>query len=330
MTGPQLTGEAERVLLAAVAAAPSLHNTQPWRFEVGTDRLRILADPRRQLAVADPYARQLHISCGAAVFNARLALEHLGLEPKVRLLPEPDRPRVLADVLVAGVRPGRSTTRQEDLYAAIPRRHTNREPFRDEPVPAGVLAALSAAAQSERAQLVVLTGPQERHRLLGLLREATEAEGRDPRVVAECRPWIGGALERPEGVPADVLGPRPTDPRAAFRDLGQGLDVTSRGSAEFEARPTLAVLTTERDDPEAWLRAGQALQRVWLLITVEGLAASFVNQPLERPELRWLVRRLREGGGHPQMLMRVGRGPAVPGTGRRPVEELRARPGFAR
>ena len=326
----QLDEEGVRVLLDAVAAAPSIHNTQPWRFEVHPAGLRILADPQRQLRVVDPYARQLHISCGTAVFNARLALEHLGLEPRVRLLPEREHPRVLADVDVVGLRRGRRQPEREALFAAIPGRHTNRFPFADAPVPEPVQAALAAAAEAERATLVPLDD-EERARLVALLAEATFLEDRDARVAEERRQWVGGPPERPDGVPEAALGPVPDDPRAPFRDLGRGGVADRRPAARFEQRATLAALVTEEDDPPAWLRAGQALQRTWLFATAEGYAVSFVNQPLERPEYRWLVRRLREGFGYPQMLLRLGRPVTpAPASPRLPPAATRAGNGFPR
>jgi hypothetical protein len=98
--------------------------------------------------------------------------------------------------------------------------------------------------------------------------------------------------------------------------------VPGRRTADFEPHPTIAVLSTERDDRIAWLRAGQALQRVLLLATLHGVSASFLNQPLEREDLRPLVRDPSRGLWYPQMIMRLGHGPTVDSTPRRPVDEL--------
>jgi hypothetical protein len=90
----------------------------------------------------------------------------------------------------------------------------------------------------------------------------------------------------------------------------------------FENDPTLAVLTTAHDDRAGWVAAGQALQRVLLVATVEGLVATYANQPLEAPALRWLVRDPDQPIGFPQMLFRIGYAPAAPATPRRPVEDV--------
>src|SRR6266568_7572636 len=99
-----LTGRERQILLAAATAAPSLHNTQPWRFAVDGTRISLHADPNRQLRGVDPQGRQLLISCGAALFNLRLAAGYLGREPRVRLLPDPADPRLIARVEVTGRR----------------------------------------------------------------------------------------------------------------------------------------------------------------------------------------------------------------------------------
>ncbi|MGW3981127.1 Acg family FMN-binding oxidoreductase, partial [Streptomyces mirabilis] len=77
-----------------------------------------------------------------------------------------------------------------------------------------------------------------------------------------------------------------------------------------------------RDHPEDWLRAGQAMEHVLLLATLEGLSSSFVTQALEWPDLRWPLRDPLSGSAHVQMVLRLGYGPGGPGTPRRPVPEV--------
>src|SRR5215472_19388745 len=89
-----------RRIIEAGSAAPSIHNTQPWRFHVAADDvLEVWADPDRALSVADPRARALYLSCGAALFNVRTAIRMTGFSPLVWPLPHPVfAPLVLAVV----------------------------------------------------------------------------------------------------------------------------------------------------------------------------------------------------------------------------------------
>src|SRR5215472_11475636 len=135
-----LTEDQALVVLAA-GSAPSLHNTQPWQFSLIDDHLLLCADSDRALWVSDPTARALYISCGAALFSARVALRALGYEAQVRLLPHPEYPfTVLAVIDFAA---GRSpTTAEIGLYEALWERRTNRGPFSEERVPESVLELL--------------------------------------------------------------------------------------------------------------------------------------------------------------------------------------------
>jgi hypothetical protein len=315
----ELTLEDERALLTAATSAPSFHNSQPWSFDLHDDRLRIYADPSRQLTRADPSGRSLLISCGAALFNLRVAAEHLGFHPRVRLLPDADD-----QTLVASVQLG---SRQRHLgglakyYPAIAVRRTNRLPFHDRSIPHSALAGIGEAARSENAMLRIYDDPDEVARIVELLHEADRAEAQDPAVRAERQGWIGGP-HRSDGIPVRSLGPRPSDPKVPFRDLGRGVDAP-RDDARFEKTPTVAILSTLHDDRVDWVRAGQALERVLLSATTAGLAASFMNQPLDQEALRGLVRSPLTGVGHSHMLMRIGYGDPVPATPRRPLSAVR-------
>lgn len=160
MTGPRLTPQLARELVAAAVQAPSIRGTQPWRFTARprAQLIELHADPARMLRGADPNGRAVHISCGSALFNLRLAVSCAGAEPVTRLLPQPGDPQLLATVRLA--RPCRLSRRDQDLYRAIwadPASYRRPPPSR--PLTAGVLAALREAAALEGSTLVVLDQP---------------------------------------------------------------------------------------------------------------------------------------------------------------------------
>lgn len=309
--------EVSRALLEAATAAPSVHNSQPWLFEVGPRSIDVYADVDRQLKVADASGRAVMVSCGAALFNLRVAADHLGYHPRVRLMPTPDDPTHVASLRVdhRHDRPGLL----DDLYPAIWNRRTNRYPFWDRRIPRAVLGRMEEAVALENAVLRVYDDPAEVQRVVRLLRDAEFEERRDPQVAAERQAWVGRDAPG-EGIPRQALGPRPAGAHAAFRDLGTG--GPDRPVAPFEQAPTVALLSTMHDGPVDWVRAGQALERALLVATNEGVAASFMNQPLEQPDLRWLVRSPVTGRGHTQMVIRLGYGVPVPATPRRPISHV--------
>jgi len=303
-------------LLAAAVAAPSMHNTQPWRFHVNQDMIEVRADPERMLLIADPTSRAVHIACGAAVLNMRLAAAVTGREPVVQLLPYPDEPLLLATVRLAG--PHRASRVERELHAAITERHTNRRPFSARPLSPAAVARLADAARAEGGVLHVLDR-DEAARVLYLVQDAEHDLLADRAYRSELASWVGGIRDL-DGIPDSSLGPRSAGPPAAVREFTPGRPGPA-GCARFEEHPQLAVLSTRFRARAFWLLAGQALQRVLLTATAHGIAVSPLTQPLETADA-WLVRDPRAGREVPQMILRLGYGVPVPPTPRRPVLEV--------
>jgi hypothetical protein len=142
------------VLVAAAVAAPSMHNTQPWRFEINGGAIDVFIDRSRALPAEDPTGRAVRIAAGATVFNLRCAVAWLGLDSWYGLLPSPDDPDLVARLVVA---PTDSPDRRlAQLYPQIARRHTSREPGRSGTLSSHVRVVLAKAAMSEGLDLTWL------------------------------------------------------------------------------------------------------------------------------------------------------------------------------
>ena len=305
----------ERLLSAAVAA-PSVHNTQPWRFRLtpDPDTLEIRAAVGRTLRRADPAGRALHMSVGCALLNLRVAVAHHGWEPVTRLLPRPDEPDLLATLRIGG--PVRFPV-EPRLYDAVWRRHSSRWPFSGRPLPAALFAELAETAHAEGA-LLSLSEPAECDRLLRLTWEAEQRNRVDCARAAESRRWVHEPDGSGLGVPPGAIGPQDYRDRVPMRDFGAHRRAAVLPARSFEARPVLAVLSTAHDRRADWLRAGQALERVLLLATAHGVRASLLHQALEWPDLRaQLIRVPDDGRVHAQMLIRLGYGPEGTASPRR-------------
>jgi nitroreductase len=293
-------------VITAAAAAPSLHNSQPWRFLLVGDELWISAAIDRTLWVADPSARALYMSCGAALFNARVASRVLGCDVNVRRLPHPEYSFDVLAVLRA--EPGAEATPDElALYESIFRRNTNRRPFDDNQIPASVRAELAEAAAAEHGRLRLLNEADAR-RVLALAAAAGRDLAADAEHETELRRWVG--VNRQEGIPAEALPPQPTRQPSPVRDI-DWLAATAeipRPSATFEEIPQLAVLATNEDEPEDWLRAGEALQHVLLAATRRGVSASFLYQLVERDDMHEADEPRWPWPEHRQMVIRLGYG----------------------
>jgi nitroreductase len=309
-----------RYLAGVARRAPSLHNTQPWRFTVSGDAIELQADASRQLS-ADPDGREMLISCGAALYGLRLAVRSLGYLPEVEILPG------LAGQRLARVRLGPAapmTAGERKMLAAVPHRHTHRGPFDVGPLPAGLFARLQDDARAEGAALTEIEPGPVLRRLTAVVAAAGRRQDSDPRSRAEILQWSHGVTSPArDGVPAHAF---PAEPgRAPARlpqrdfDLGRGLGLLP---ADDPPPPVTAALFTPGDSERDWLQAGQALHRLLLRAAAEWVFARLNTQPLEDPLTRTLIRESLELPGAPQMLLALGVSRTAHPTARRPAADL--------
>ncbi|HZY75036.1 MAG TPA: nitroreductase family protein [Jatrophihabitantaceae bacterium] len=303
--------------------APSVHNTQPWRLALRDDSLELRADRDRGLPALDPTGRQLVISCGCALFNARVALAATGCESRTTLLPDPAQPDLLARV---EIRPrwGVRGSPLAFLDEAIETRRTNRREFTTETLPAELLECLVRAAAAERSELVLIRAADQRRTVAELSRRALAIENADAAYRAELDAWMTDDPTRDDGVQAMSVPRHDADspdelPLREFDSSGVGwLPALTHSTSE----QCLLLVGNVADDVRGWLSTGQALERVLLEIARAGYAASPFTQVVEVPSLR---AELRAGLGldmWPHVLLRVGHAPPTPPTRRRPLSAV--------
>jgi nitroreductase len=308
-----LTPERFAALLADAVRAPSMHNTQPWRFRRSDDAIEVLLDHERMLPVGDPTGRAARVACGCAVLNLRLALAVDGMPTTVRLCPEPD---VVVRLTPADPRP--ATPIERRLYAAIPRRHSNRHPFADVPVPADARTSLVRAARDEGAWLHLAEPPAEAEAAADLIREADRLLRSDASYVTELATWTGVGESAAEGIPRGAGGPEPGQHELLTRRDFAGQPATRA----FEREPLIAVLGAAGDLAPDQVTAGMALQRVLLTATDLGLAASIFTQPIDHPQTRERLRTVCHQPFPPYAVLRFGYGTVAHRSGRRPVANV--------
>ncbi len=305
-------------VLDAATRAPSMHNSQPWQFRLHREHLDLLVDPDRQLPFADASGWAARLGCGAALFNLRLALAARGVPATVALLPDRGEPHLVARLTPAP--PRRPLPAELRLYRAIPRRHSNRAPFLDTPVPVDVRAELIAAARAEHAWLDLLLGPVAVEATAGLVHTADGLLRLDGAYQSELSAWTRPDGSAIDGVSVAAGGPAPRpDDLLRRRDFG-GPELPRH--RDFERDPLLAIIGGAGDWPTDQLQVGQALQRVLLTATDLGLAASMFSQPIEVPAVREQLRLALGRHAPPQMLLRFGYAVAAPASPRRPVADV--------
>jgi nitroreductase len=316
--------DALRFCVRYAILAPSGHNAQPWWFRVEHDAVIVGLDPSRGLPVVDPDDREGLISVGAATFFLRVAAARFGFGTRVQLWPDPRDPEACARVRF--LPDGPADPELIGLFDAIAERHTNRTAFRDDRVETDVVQHLVSVARDEGATLQVAPA-DARQALADLIAEGDRRQLADRRFRRELAAWLRPtSSQRADGLHgfldrsplASIVGPLVV---RTF-DLGAGRAATDTQLAT--GSPLLCVVTTARDDRTAWLSAGQALARVLLEATAAGLAAGFLNQPIEVEELRNRVAAAMDTAEHPQLLLRLGHASPARPQPRRPLDDVLA------
>ena len=306
----------ERAILA-----PSVHNTQPWRFVLNGAQLELRADRGRQLSILDPTGRQLLISCGCALFNVRTALAARGYDAVVTRFPDPADADLLA---IISVSPQDSWQPISKYNEHIESRRTNRYRFDDEEIPPQDVYQLVDAALAEDSQLYAITDLDHRLAVARLSQEADGLENANPAYRAELRTWTTDDPTRPDGVQAysvpHVDGSSHDDvPIRDFDTRGTGwLPVETHSGVN----QCMLLLGVGEDSKSSWLRAGEALERVLLEATRLGYSATPLTQVIEIPRTRERLRVELNLAMHPVVLLRIGRAPRTEASRRRSIDEV--------
>ena len=306
-------------LVRMATLAPSSHNTQCWRFRVEAQAITVLPDLSRRCPAVDPDDHHLHVSLGCAVENlAQAALAHglkaqtpggASLAQGIRVTLEPTR---------AAVSP---------LYLAIPERQSTRADFDGQPVSPTELDLLMRAGTGPGVRVLLLTGKDVMEQVLAHVVEANTAQMQDPAFVAELRQWIrfgeAEAVRTGDGLYSVTSG-NPSVPRWLGSRLF-GLFFTAKGENDKYARQVrssagIAVFVSDVDDPTHWVEVGRCFERFALQATALGIRNAMLNQPVEVPAMRpRFAAAMGITSGRPDLVVRFGRGPAMPRSLRRPV-----------
>lgn len=325
--------------------APSILNTQPWRFGIVEDQVKIFADWSRALPVTDPEGRELTISCGAALLNLRVAMRAFGYGSDVKIYQSAEKDEPLAEIkLVGTVDPSADDL---GLRNAIVMRRTNRQKMESRALPQDFLRKLSSISDAASAALVVMSEIGAKRRIVELVGTAEKSLLSNSNYRDELAHWIqqrvseGVALHdeaqsRMAGhlanMPTQMAGhlpDMPTQPElsmpqaaSAGRMFAVGEDATKRHLDQLATAPVMVAVITKKDDRESWIAAGQMMQRVLLLATVAGASASFLNPPIEVPALRSELAKIAGISEMPQVLLRIGYAPEISPTPRRSVGQV--------
>ncbi|WP_320064779.1 Acg family FMN-binding oxidoreductase [Micromonospora sp. RTGN7] len=305
---------------ATAGHAPSVHNTQPWRWRVLPDALELRVVRDRQLAATDPEGRLLAVSCGAALHHARVALAAEGWVAVVERLPDPADPELLARL--TGLKRTEADPDAMRLVQCMQIRHTDRRPVSDEPVPTAALDDITTAVAAEGARVQILNADQVME-LAAAAGHAGSVEAEDPQLREELDYWTS-RTDSGTGLPPEVLPAQAPQTTVPGRDFGR--PGTLPVNAGHDRAAVYGMLFGDEDEPDSWLRAGEALSAAWLTATRLGVSMVPLSGVVEVEGTRLTLRRVLAGLGYPYLVLRMGiadpehAGP--PHTPRLPTEQI--------
>ena len=241
-----LQAEARALSNAATAAghAPSIHNTQPWRWRLVGNELNLYLDHSRSLEVTDPDSRLAVLSCGAALHHALVSLAADGWHTILARIPSPAHPDHLAQLRLdhrIAVEPTAIRHRQ-----TLDLRHTDRRPTTGTPVDADKLRSIAAAVESAGSGLHLLR-PDQVYDLAAATDRAQRTEAGEAAWQAELGYWTGGTRPLGSGIPDAAIGDRATQTTVPGRDFGHDGDLPI--SEAHENAATYGILYGTEDGP---------------------------------------------------------------------------------
>jgi nitroreductase len=319
---PLGTGRDVREVVRFATLAANGHNTQPWRFRIGQQAIRILPDLSRRTPAVDPDDHHLYVSLGCAAENLSLAAAALGFPGEARF------EATEAGAVVYEYSDG--AEQRTSLCDAIPRRQSTRVPFEQRQVSVSDLEQLQRVAATPGVDLVLITARSQIDQVRDLLVAGNTLQMADRPFMTEMKSWMRfnarAALEHGDGLFSASSG-NPTVPswigRPMFDWAFKPESENKKYAQQLATSAGLAVFVGAQADCASWYAVGRACQRFALQATALGLRLSFINQPVEvaklRPELASVV---GMPGRRPDIVMRFGYGPTLPMSPRRPVDSV--------
>lgn len=306
--------------------APSGHNTQPWVFEVHDESLNLYADRTRALPVIDPDDRELIISCGAALTNLIYAMKYFGFEPEIKFFPSDEDNDLLASVSIK-TRDYEPTEEEKVFLKAIQKRRTNRLPFAEDIIDGITKQRLMTITTEDKdVRFTIIDDSASKEEIIKLIEQGDKIQSQNKSFCRELAQWVHpNRSNSKDGIPGYAFGMGDLISYGSpffIGNLNWGDIQAGRDRNLVKGSPVLAVIETKKDKPYEWLKTGMALERILLKAASEGIAASYLNQPLEVPELFEKLKETIKTPNYPQMILRMGYGKEVKSTPRRDVEDV--------
>jgi len=302
-------------LLNYAILAPSSYNSQPWKFNLSDNVIRLYADRSRWLQVADADQRELYTSLGCALENLLVAAEHFDYNYNVTYLPQNGDSIAFINLIPNGER---SLHPDTAIFRAILARHTDRLPYLSWPVSEGAIKTLQSSSATEGVRIYLISDSEFKDQFRDLVVSADQIQYSDVDYKSELGHWIGQGMMGPTGIQALIA-------QLDVVLLDVGPEQTRNDAELVSSTPVLGFIISDKNDREAQIKAGQAFERLWLEAVAMNLSIHPMRQVLEVPETKAKLEEQLPGGYLQQaFLLGFAKAAAKP-TPRRPLESALAK-----
>ena len=314
----------KRELVRYATLAPSSHNTQCWKFRIENETISILPDVSRRCPAVDPDNHHLFVSLGCAAENLTQAALANGLHSNA----------AVESSAVGGIRLELEATKSVStpLFQAIPERQCTRAEYDGTSISTDELRMLEAAGSGTGVRVMLLTQPAALENVLEFVVQANTNQMNDQAFLRELKAWIrfnaSDAMRTNDGLFSATSG-NPSVPtwvgRTGFKMFFRTNSENDKYAKHVRSSAGVAVFIADVADRAHWIEVGRSYERFALQATALGIRNAFLNQPVERPEVRsQFASFLGVEGRRPDLVVRFGRGPRLPQSLRRPVNQVLA------
>jgi hypothetical protein len=323
MRTPLPTEPGLRDFVRFATLAPNSHNTQPWKFQLGTDAVDILPDFSRRTPAVDPDDHHIFVTLGCAAENLSIAAKGSGKSSDIHFLSNETGTPIRVSF-------GRGAATERELSNAIPARQSTRSEYDSRELSSSELAQLEQAVLMPGVQTVFFSDRQKMEDVLEFIVQGNSAQIDDPAFVQELKSWLrfnaGSALKTGDGLFAKCSG-NPTGPTSVGRFMFDRAFTKKAENRKYtkqmRSSAGLVVFIAETEGPDGWIQVGRSFERFALQATVLGIRHAHMNMPIEVAELRpAFANWLGVPGRRPNLVVRFGKAPAMPMSMRRPLDAV--------
>lgn len=305
--------------------APSGHNTQPWKFEVGENQIVLKPDFNRRLKVVDADDHALYISLGCALENLILSAKAHGFNTAITHKLIDTDIKIIIDLIPS------ENVKKDVLYDFIQQRQSTRSEYKSAPIEQAVMDQLIEESKNEWVDIILITDKVKIKELEPIILEANDLQFKNKQFINELVNWIrfskGEAEEKRDGIWSASMGMPATG-----KFLG-GVIMKKFVSAKSEAKrwrnlieksSGFALFIAKENTRANWIKLGQSFQRFALKSTQLGVKHAHVNMPCEEISVRQkLIEHLKIGDGkQPLLLVRFGYADSMPYSFRLPLGQI--------